>query len=457
MGLRSALQCGLVVCVCGTVLSTTHAAVADPKPAIEPIVIVLGGDLGLGGSRQPISARGGYRHGRMRAWSALTKGIAPLINGDLNFANLETVVTDRRRLRPTGKLYNFRMHPAGVRHLVDVGFNVFSTANNHAIDYGQAGMRETLRHLTALRAGGLLAAPGIGRGRAGALRPAELNLKGHEIAISAIGIGGARLVGDTTRMGQMAYRSNVDFADAVAALSGVEADYRILSVHYGRERQIRPSASAVRRLRDQAIRGADVDLVVGHHAHVAAGVQRVGDKLIFYGLGNLLHLGMQNMAKFGACRDFGLLARLHVAAGPDGRLRPQAIEAIPLTNMHAAARAMSPRRGRRRIAVLNGLAAGLDDARAGARGVRFQVLKNGTGLSCLPGAEQLSGRIGSLCQTQLASGGRAAAVPARHCGHTVKSTARYRKRRTRKRRARRVRARSARKASHRTRRRRRSY
>ena len=313
---------------------------ATGSQSTEPVVIVVGGDLGLGGSRQPISAEGGYRQGRRHSWAELTRGIAPLIDGDINFANLETVVSDRRRLRPRAKAYNFKMHPVGVRHLIDVGFNVLSTANNHAIDYGRAGMRETLRHLAALRPYGLIGAPGLGRGRDDASQPSLIQVREHDIAVSALGIGGGGPLRSATRVGMMSYNATTDFDATIERLGSAPAAYRMLSVHYGGELQIRPSRSAVAKLRDKAAVAAGIDLVVGHHTHVAAGVQLIEGRLIFYGLGNLLHLGMQNMSRFGPCRDFGLLGRIHLTPDDDGRLTARAVEVVPLVDMHRHARPM---------------------------------------------------------------------------------------------------------------------
>ena len=107
------------------------------------ITLVIVGDTGLNGSLQPVRPDAGLRHGTPHVWSTLTSGIAAEINGDLNFANLETVVTDRNDLSAPDKAFNFRSHPAGVRHLVEVGFNLISTANNHSIDFGERGIRET--------------------------------------------------------------------------------------------------------------------------------------------------------------------------------------------------------------------------------------------------------------------------------------------------------------------------
>ncbi len=365
------------------------------------LVIVLGGDLGLGGGGQPVSPIGGYRHGKRIPWPSLTTGIKPLLSGDINFANLETVVTDKRKLSPADKLFTFQMHAQGARHLVDIGFNVFSTANNHSRDFGQRGMRETLRHLEGLRPAGLLAFPGLAAGQSAAIAPSFIKIKGATVAVSALGIGGVQPGRDGRRIGQPSYRSNADFSETLSELAAAKADYKVLSAHYGRELSIRPSSLDVRKLRDDAVIKHEVDLVVGHHAHVAAGVQRVGRRLVLYGLGNLLHLGMQDMAKFGRCRDFGLIMRVHLTRNEGKRFSASAIEAIPLTRMHAMAEPVTPAAAAKRIAVLNGLANELDHKASGARGVRFKMNSQGHGVYCFEDAGGEQGKeVHPLCNAK---------------------------------------------------------
>jgi len=371
-----------------------------PNHQADSLTIVLGGDLGLGGSDQPVDARGAYRHGTRHDWAALTAGVRPLIDGDVNFANLETIVTDRNWPGNAGKAFRFRSHPEGVRHLVGLGFNVFSTANNHVMDFGEAGARESIEHLQRMGEHGLQAAPGLGLGYDAASAPAEVTAKGVRLRVSAIGIGGNGLTASNgkTRPGMLAYHSPTAFQYTVKRLAEAPGDLRILSVHYGREMSVRPASSDVRKLRDIAVREAGIDIVAGHHAHVVAGVQTLGGKVVFYGLGNLLHPGMQDMGRFERCRDYGLLARVHYRRSANGKLTLAAIEAIPLVDMHLKARAMPAERAKGRIGVLNHLAAGLDDKDAGAEGVRFVPQADGSGLYCAPGAETADGRAGRLCQ-----------------------------------------------------------
>ena len=160
-------------------VGSAQAQIDVPKPVPaqredQTVTIVLTGDVGINSSNQPVDPRGGYKGG-FHAWAETTSQIAGDINGDLNFFNLETVVTDRNDLQADTKEqsgpFNFRMHPEGLRHLVGKGFNLVSLANNHSMDYGVAGLKETLRHVGALRGNGILAAAGLGMNREEASRP----------------------------------------------------------------------------------------------------------------------------------------------------------------------------------------------------------------------------------------------------------------------------------------------
>lgn len=381
-------------------------ASGDPSQPIrhdssETITLVLVGDTGLNGSMQPVRADAALRHGRVIPWAEATRDIKAEINGDLNFANLETVVTERNGLRALAKSYNFRSHPDGVRYLVKAGLNLLSTANNHAFDFGPEGARDTLLHLNRMRADGLLASAGLGLGRDAAAEPQPIETKGARILLSAVGIGPGGFGGRGSRagsVGQMAFSSDQDFNDTVSRLGAGAADYKILSAHFGTELDVAPSASDVRKLRESTVKGGDIDLVVGHHAHVVAGVESVGGKLIFYGLGNFLHQGMQDMAKFGMCRDYGLLARVYLAKSGNGRLEAKAVEVVPLKDMHEAPQRRNAREAGERVEVLNFLARQLDNAASGARGVRFTVQSSGSGLYCAPGAGDVPGEIGLMCK-----------------------------------------------------------
>lgn len=370
----------------------------------EVVTITMAGDTGFAPNHAPVRADGVVRHGEFLPWEVTTEEIAPLIDGDLNFVNIETIITDQnnlpRDLKNQRRPFSFRTHPNGARHLVDIGFNLFSLANNHSMDYGVEGLQETLRHVEALRGAGLLAATGLGQNRIEAATPEVVTVGAAEIAFASIGIVtnnlGRHRAGEN-RPGQIAYRFEADYDLSLDLLAQTAADYRILSIHYGIEGRVRTDARQIRDWRERAAMSGGVDLIIGHHAHVPRAVEIANGAVIFYGLGNFLHHGTANISQKGVCKDFGVFARVHALRGEDGRLRARAIEAVPVGNTHRRTTALTGERGAARIHALNYLAQTLPAGGEGVEGVRFTPQADGSGLYCFPGAERDPGRIGALC------------------------------------------------------------
>jgi hypothetical protein len=119
---------------------------------------------------------------------------------------------------------------------------------------------------------------------------------------------------------------------------------------------VRTDATQITQWRGEAACADGIDLIVGHHAHVVRGVEMTPNgSLIFYGLGNFLHLGTANMTSSGVCRDYGLMARVHLRR-IDGKLAVRAVEAIPVTDTHYRPRRLSGEQGAARVHALNYLA-----------------------------------------------------------------------------------------------------
>lgn len=382
------------------------AAVASAPIAVwastpDEVTITLVGDVGLNRSGQPVEPDG-VRRGAFQTWAETTSAIDKEINGDLNFMNVETVVTDRNDLPADLKEqrapFNFRTHPNGIRHLVSRGFNLLSLANNHSMDYGLAGLQETLKHVGKLESEKLAVAAGLGMNSEEASRPKRVAVKGSEIAFAATGIVTNNLErhrAGPDKPGQSAYRFDDDYAEVRRRLVAAPADYRILSIHYGEEGRVRADAKQFADYREVAAKKDGIDLIVGHHAHVVRGVEIAGKSLIFYGLGNFLHQGTADITGKGICRDYGLMARVHLKKQSDGRLALRAVEAIPVTDTHFRPRPLTGEAGASRIHALNYLDANLGE---GSDGIAFTPQADGTGLYCLPGAGKDGGTIGALCK-----------------------------------------------------------
>jgi len=377
--------------------ATLHGRLIKVPNQVPPgrlLVLGFAGDLGFSGKDQPLSSAGAVRHGRVIPWESFTSGVKTLLSADVDFANLETVITDQPHLAEINKAFNFAAAPEGLQEVVKAGIDVLTAANNHAADYGEPGIADSLLHLEAARAVGLKAHAGLGRGDE-RYRPSVLDVEGIPVGVAAIGRG----INPAGRegYGQPLYASAPDFARVSRSLADTKADIRVLSVHYNEELGLLPAAADKQRFRSSVDRG-EATIVFGHHSHVASGVERRGDGVIFYGLGNFLHPGTQNMARYGQCRDFGLYARVYLWIVPGYKPVLRAVEITPLRDMHEITRPFPVAEAAIRVSLVNAMSDAL--SRDGGEALRFTPTAEGTGLACLPGSADYGDELAARCQAQ---------------------------------------------------------
>lgn len=92
--------------------------------------------------------------------------------------NLECCVSDRGEPWP-GRLFHFRAPPLAVDALTLLGVRCVTLANNHALDFGEQALLDTLEHL---RAAGIAVA-GAGESRQVARAPARISIGDREIMV----------------------------------------------------------------------------------------------------------------------------------------------------------------------------------------------------------------------------------------------------------------------------------
>jgi hypothetical protein len=153
-------------------------------------------------------------------------------------------------------------------------------ANNHIMDYGSAGLRDTLQ---------VLQREGISHFGAGTLDENCGNPLVLRVADRTVGFLGyvcptacpvfAR--GDQPGVFPIELpRIEQD----IRALREREVDRVVVMLHWGEEMVHLPRAEDIRMA--QAIVEAGADLIISHHSHTVQGVQTHRGKSIFYGLGN---------------------------------------------------------------------------------------------------------------------------------------------------------------------------
>jgi poly-gamma-glutamate capsule biosynthesis protein CapA/YwtB (metallophosphatase superfamily) len=238
----------------------------------------------------------------------LLAGVAPLVsNADLAVCHLETPVAEPRG--PTYGYPAFSVPPEIVPALVDTGFDACTTASNHAFDRGAAGIDRTL---AALDAAGLRHT-GSARDPAEAATTTLMPVAGADVALLSYTYG---FNGIPPPNGEV-WRSNpIDqariLADAASARAA-GAEVVVVALHWGDEYQPEPNAQQ-RSLGPDLVRSPDIDLVLGHHAHVVQPIEPVDGEWVVYGMGNLVaHHGTP-----GAANEEGLLVRFTFTGSPHG-------------------------------------------------------------------------------------------------------------------------------------------
>jgi poly-gamma-glutamate capsule biosynthesis protein CapA/YwtB (metallophosphatase superfamily) len=272
--------------------------------------LALAGDTMLG--REVARA---IRHSRKAPLAPEVVAVAA--EADLFVLNLECCISDRGRRWPDpGKPFFFRAPPPAAELLAEIGVDCVTLANNHALDYGQEALLDTLDHL---RAAGV-ASVGAGADAAAARAPRLLAARGMRLALVGASDHPAAYAAGADRCG-VAYAdlredpSGGWLAEAVSAAAAA-ADAVLVMPHWGPNMTVRPSSYV--RAAARALLAAGASLVAGHSAHVVHGAER----RVLYDLGDFV----DDYAVDPRLRnDLGLLFLVELEA--DG---PRRLEGVPL-------------------------------------------------------------------------------------------------------------------------------
>ncbi len=227
---------------------------------------------------------------------------------DVVVANLECCVSDRGQCTTLvpGKPFFFRAPPrAAVRALRAVGADAVGLANNHALDFGPEALADTLEHLAA--AG--IAIAGAGPSVEDARRGVVVGNEGVRVGLLAVSDHPSAFAAGPESPG-IAHAWLADglpdwVADELARLRQ-RADLVVAFPHWGPNMTLEPAPWQRDRARELLAAGAD--LVAGHSAHVFHGVERVGERLVAYDLGDAVD---DYVVDPELRNDLGVLARWH--------------------------------------------------------------------------------------------------------------------------------------------------
>jgi poly-gamma-glutamate synthesis protein (capsule biosynthesis protein) len=205
--------------------------------------------------------------------------------------NLETSVT-RRDDYWRDKEIHYRMSPDNVGCLTAARIDVCTLANNHVLDFGYAGLSETL---DCLRAAGVQTA-GAGRTLEEARRPAVVDLPDagrllvFAFASETSGVPKSWAAGEdrpgVDRLRDLARTCAREVSERMRAAKQ-PGDIAIASIHWGSNWGYEVSAQQIRFA--HALIDGGVDVVYGHSSHHARPIEVYEHKLILYGCGDCIN------------------------------------------------------------------------------------------------------------------------------------------------------------------------
>lgn len=244
---------------------------------------------------------------------------------DFVIGNLETPIAGRETL------YTRKNHRTGfsmfncpdelVPALRDAGFHFVTTANNHCMDRGEAGLNRTLQ---------VLDKHGLEHTGTFAMNPGNDN---HWIKdVKGIRLGIVSYTKTTNRIPLPPNKpwvvNIVDANNPSKLLEHVQrlkylVDVVIVCMHVGTECRIYPNASQKRLV--QLLFKSGAHIVLGCHPHVIQPIVTKDGKIAIYSLGNFISTCLYNNPN----TNCGLILQLTITKGTNGEINVSTVDYVP--------------------------------------------------------------------------------------------------------------------------------
>ncbi|MEC5198935.1 hypothetical protein RCH21_001159 [Arthrobacter sp. PL16] len=228
-----------------------------------------------------------------------------LATADLGICHLETPVAEPEG--PFSGYPRFNVPPQILAAAVEVGYDTCTSASNHSIDAGTAGL---LRTLAALDAAGL-EHTGSYATEDDADEVLVINQPEARVALIEGTYGLNGLVPDQPW--------RVDMIDVPAMIAKARAaraegaDIVLAALHAGDEYAIAPNSLQVESAHALADSG-DFDFIYGHHAHAVQPIEKYNGTWIVYGLGN----AVTELSPLYDVNNEGLMVRASFSRNDEG-------------------------------------------------------------------------------------------------------------------------------------------
>lgn len=294
---------------------------AEAEPDAPPLSLGLGGDVTFGLEIADIVAREGTAY----PWEEITSLFGEY---DITAVNLEGPLCRGNSPGTSQASVLLRGDASCAAPMAGAGIDAVCLANDHAMDYGTAGLEETLNILRAHDVG----VCGAGSSRSAAERP--LVLAGENGATVAL-ISFCDVAPENWAAGEDTpgiARAGLERIEELVGQAALEAHYVVVFVHWGEigSQEIAPRQREIAK----ACVDAGADLVAGCHSHVVQGIEVISGVPVIYSLGNLVFPSDSEAGKnalFAGCHfEGGCLAGLEIVP-----LRIEGGRPVPLSGSEA--------------------------------------------------------------------------------------------------------------------------
>lgn len=215
----------------------------------------------------------------------------------------------------------YKVPSAVAQAIAATGFDGCATASEHAYDQGAAGMAATLKALDEAKVGH----SGTYTSEEASRQPRIYTANGVRVAHLAYTLD---LSGQKPAKGSewaVARPTVTKIKDDSRAARDAGAQIVVVSLDWGTEPEHEPDVDQQNLARTIATM-SNVDIVLGHGAHVVQPIERIGDKWIIYGLGDL---STREQEPVNNDREGSMMRVTFTPADVEGRWKVASIEALP--------------------------------------------------------------------------------------------------------------------------------
>ncbi|MBW4704393.1 CapA family protein [Micromonospora sp. RL09-050-HVF-A] len=312
---------GAPVAEVGPVSTPPDPAVRQDSSGRRLFTILGAGDVLVHPELTHQAGRDAKRAGRSAAldFNPLFRHARPAVEGaDLAICHLETPLA-----KPDGPFVGFpkfSVPPQVVDAIRGTGFDACSTASNHSIDQGEAGVVRTLDALDAAKIGHT----GSARTKKESLTPRIYTKNGVRVGHLAYSLhfNGLRRPAGKEWIANLIEPPRI--LAAARKLRAAGAEIVVLSLHWGTEYENLPDAKQ-EEWSKLLIASPDIDLILGHHAHVVQPIEKIGQKWVVFGMGNQV---ARHAEPIPANRE-GVMGRFTFTETAKGKWRVTRAEAVP--------------------------------------------------------------------------------------------------------------------------------